>query len=146
MISIGSNRMHYGLPQRFEKEMPENLRVTLPRPEKYASLTHAERDAIYYASRVGIGHMLREATLYTTWTPCVTCAEVIINAGIKRVVTHRYCDDWYSQKMNSAQRVDWDKSIKSALSLMERCGVEYECLEMPISGIEINFDDKIRKT
>lgn len=45
---------------------------------------HAEQNALIQASRVGVS--LQGATLYCTMTPCYTCAKLIINAGIVRVV------------------------------------------------------------
>lgn len=46
--------------------------------------THAEQNAICEAARMGIA--LNGGTLYCAMTPCYTCAKMIINAGIKRVV------------------------------------------------------------
>ncbi|MCD4705830.1 cytidine/deoxycytidylate deaminase family protein [bacterium] len=46
--------------------------------------THAEQNAICQAARFGIA--LNGATLYCKMTPCYTCAKMIINTGIKRVV------------------------------------------------------------
>jgi dCMP deaminase len=45
---------------------------------------HAEQNAICQAARRGIA--LDGATLYCKMTPCRTCAMMIINCGIKRVV------------------------------------------------------------
>jgi len=45
---------------------------------------HAEANAIAFAARNGIA--LLGSTLYTTMTPCVKCAELIVNAGVARVV------------------------------------------------------------
>ena len=45
---------------------------------------HAELNAIANAARFGVP--LEGATLYSHMTPCYTCAKMIINAGIKRVV------------------------------------------------------------
>ncbi len=45
---------------------------------------HAEQNAICEAARMGIA--LEGSTLYCKMTPCYTCAKMIINAGIKRVV------------------------------------------------------------
>lgn len=45
---------------------------------------HAEQNAICQAARFGIS--LEEATLYCTMEPCFTCAKMIVNCGIKRVV------------------------------------------------------------
>lgn len=45
---------------------------------------HAEQNAICQAARYGTP--LEGATLYCKMAPCYTCAKMIINAGIKRVV------------------------------------------------------------
>jgi len=133
------------MPNRFKRGMNEDKRLLLVRPEKYSDLTHAERDAIYEAGRSDLGLQLRGATMYYTWTPCTNCAELIINTGIKRVVTHNYCDNWYSEKLTDNKRIDWGNSIKAALTLLEKCGVKYECLDVPLRNIEIIFDDVFRK-
>jgi dCMP deaminase len=46
--------------------------------------SHAEQNAIANAARFGVS--LEGGTLYAHMTPCYTCAKMIINAGIKRVV------------------------------------------------------------
>jgi dCMP deaminase len=45
---------------------------------------HAEENAIAQAACHGIA--LRGATLYCTLSPCLTCARMIVNAGIRAVV------------------------------------------------------------
>lgn len=45
---------------------------------------HAEQNAICEAARMGIS--LAGGTLYCQMTPCYTCAKMIINAGIKKVI------------------------------------------------------------
>lgn len=45
---------------------------------------HAEQNAICQAAYYGI--RLAGATIYVTISPCLTCAKLIINAGIKEVV------------------------------------------------------------
>jgi dCMP deaminase len=45
---------------------------------------HAEQNAICQAARLGIS--LQGSTLYCRMTPCRTCAMLIINCGIERVV------------------------------------------------------------
>lgn len=44
--------------------------------------THAEQNAIIQAARLGLS--VDGATLYCTHQPCVICAKMIINSGIKR--------------------------------------------------------------
>ncbi len=45
---------------------------------------HAEQNAIIQAARYGISVL--GSTIYVTHQPCLTCAKMIINAGIVRVV------------------------------------------------------------
>jgi dCMP deaminase len=48
---------------------------------------HAEQNAICQAAKNGIS--LNHSTLYCRMTPCRTCAMLIINCGIKRVVCEK---------------------------------------------------------
>lgn len=48
---------------------------------------HAEQNAICQAAKLGIS--LKNSTLYCRMTPCRTCAMLIINCGIKRVVCEK---------------------------------------------------------
>jgi dCMP deaminase len=57
--------------------------------------THAEQNAICQAAKLGIG--IKDSTLYCKMTPCYTCAKMIINAGIIRVV----CEKKYHQGKES---------------------------------------------
>lgn len=59
---------------------------------------HAEQNAITQAARRGIA--LDKGTLYCRMTPCRTCAMLIINCGIERVVCeHRYHAGTESEEM-----------------------------------------------
>ena len=49
---------------------------------------HAEQNAIIQAAKFGIP--LDGSTLYCKMTPCRTCAMMIINSGIKRVVCEKH--------------------------------------------------------
>jgi dCMP deaminase len=65
---------------------------------------HAEQNAICQAARLGIS--LIGATLYCRMTPCRTCAMLIINCGIIRVVCERkYHDGEESEGMFRLGRV-----------------------------------------
>jgi dCMP deaminase len=63
----------------------EDTEEKLSRPKKYLYMVHAEANAIYQAARRGIS--LEGCILYTTLFPCCTCAQGIIQSGIKKVVT-----------------------------------------------------------
>lgn len=60
---------------------------------------HAEQNAIIQAARLGIN--LEGTTLYCTHQPCVICAKIIINAGIKRIVYKNGYPDEFSQQLLS---------------------------------------------
>ena len=46
--------------------------------------SHGEENAIVQASYHGVS--LKDATIYTTLAPCLMCAKMIINSGIREVV------------------------------------------------------------
>ena len=58
---------------------------------------HAEQNAICQAAKLGVA--LNGATLYCRMTPCRTCAMLIINSGIVRVV----CERKYHRGLESEQ-------------------------------------------
>lgn len=55
--------------------------------------THAEQNAIANAAREGV--RVNGATLYCHMTPCYTCAKILINSGIVRVVAAK---DYHASK------------------------------------------------
>lgn len=46
--------------------------------------SHAEENAIVQAAYHGVS--LKDATLYTTFSPCLLCTKMILNSGIKEIV------------------------------------------------------------
>ena len=94
---VGSPR---GLPHcdevghLFRKMIHADGRIT----EHCVRTVHAEQNAIAQAARRGIA--LEGSTLYCRMTPCRTCAMLIINCGIVRVVCQRkYHDGAESEEM-----------------------------------------------
>ncbi len=54
---------------------------------------HAEQNAIIQAAKLGVS--IDGSTLYCTHQPCILCAKMIANAGIRRVVYERgYPDEF----------------------------------------------------
>ena len=59
---------------------------------------HGEENAIVQAAYHGIS--VKDSTLYTTFSPCLLCAKMIINAGIREVVyAERYSIDDTSRRI-----------------------------------------------
>ncbi len=67
-----------GTCQRIEMNVPSGERHELCRA------LHAEQNAIIQAANIGVS--TDDATLYVTLQPCVICAKMAINAGIKKIV------------------------------------------------------------
>lgn len=74
IISDGFN----GTPSGFENICEDNNNTSLP------YVLHAEANAISKIARSN--NSSEGATLYVTASPCIECAKLIIQAGIKRVV------------------------------------------------------------
>jgi dCMP deaminase len=66
-------------------EMHKVLNEDGAESEHCVRTAHAEQNAIAQAAKLGIS--IDGATLYCHMTPCYTCAKMIINAGIKKVVS-----------------------------------------------------------
>ena len=98
IISDGYN----GTPAGFENICEDDNGVTKP------YVLHAEANAITKIARSN--NCSEGATLYVTASPCIECAKLIIQAGIKRVV--------YGEKYRLTDGVD----------LLERAGVKVEYL------------------
>jgi len=79
IISDGFN----GTPSGFENICEDENNVTKP------YVLHAEANAITKVAKST--NNSEGATLYVTCSPCVECAKLIIQSGIKRVV---YCSDY----------------------------------------------------
>lgn len=60
--------------------------------------SHGEENAIVQAAYHGIS--VKDATIYTTYSPCLLCAKMIINAGIREVVyLKRYSIDGTARRI-----------------------------------------------
>ena len=94
IISDGYN----GTPSGFENICEDENNVTKP------YVLHAEANAITKIARSN--NSSDGATLYVTASPCIECANLIIQSGIKRVV--------YSEKYR----------LEDGLELLKRAGIE----------------------
>ena len=96
IISDGYN----GTPSGFENICEDESGVTKP------YVLHAEANAITKLARSG--NNSEGSTIYVTASPCIECAKLIIQAGIRRVV--------YAEKYRLTDGID----------LLTRAGVEVE--------------------
>lgn len=100
IISDGYN----GTPSGFENVCEDENNITKP------YVLHAEANAI---TKVARSHNSSDnATMYVTSSPCIECAKLIIQAGIKRVV--------YNQRYTKTDGCE----------LLERAGIEIVYIEL----------------
>jgi dCMP deaminase len=63
---------------------------------------HAEQNAIIQAAVFGIS--IKKSILYVTDTPCVVCAKMLINAGVKEIVYDgEYPDDLAMEMLSESE-------------------------------------------
>lgn len=98
IISDGFN----GTPSGFENKCEDDNNITLP------YVLHAEANAITKLARSS--NNSDGSTLYVTASPCIECAKLIIQAGIRRVV--------YAEKYR----------LEDGLDLLRKAGVEVQYL------------------
>lgn len=81
------------------------------RETKYAMIVHSEANAILNAER-----SVRGGVLFTTKFPCSACAKLIIQAGIKRVITNEPSEA-------NAMDARWAKDCMIARIMLFEAGV-----------------------
>jgi len=75
----------------------DQLRVPSGQRHELCRALHAEMNALLQAAQYGIG--VRDSMMYCTNQPCVICAKMIINAGIKRVIIQSPYPDKLARKI-----------------------------------------------
>ena len=85
-IATGYNGAPMGLAHCEEKGgcLRQQLGVPSGQRHELCRALHAEQNAIIQAA--SMGHAIEGGTIYITHQPCVICAKMIVNAGIKRIV------------------------------------------------------------
>jgi len=105
ILATGYNGAPSGFPHCSESGcMRERLQIPSGERQEICRGLHAEQNAIIQAALHGVS--VAGADLYGTHQPCITCAKMIINAGIKRVI----CFDSYPDEL--------------ARSFLEQAGIE----------------------
>ena len=99
IITTGYNGAPAGLKHCTEMGGCERQRLGIPSGERHelCRALHAEQNAIIQAAKLGIS--TEGATIYITLQPCVICAKMLINAGIKRIVHKGEYPDELSRKI-----------------------------------------------
>lgn len=97
----------------FPKGIVDDHRLT-DREVKYMIVLHAEQNALVTCARLGIA--TEGCGIFVTHHPCSICAAMIINAGIKKVVTYESSEDFSSR---------WKTSNEIAEELFKEVNIEF---------------------
>jgi len=99
---------------------PKGVRVTtdrLTRPAKYSFMEHAERNAIFNATRNGIP--LDGCISYQSWYSCSECARALIQSGIVEIVIDGSEDNPWRTRTDSK----WADDIELGKQMLSESGV-----------------------
>ena len=105
ILSTGYNGPPSGLDHcldvgclRQQMEIPSGERFELCRG------LHAEQNAIIQAAYHGVS--IRDSVIYSSAQPCVTCAKMIINSGIKKIIYEEEYPDALSRRLLAETGID----------------------------------------
>ncbi len=82
----------------------EKLKIPSGQRHELCRATHAEQNAIVQAATHGVS--IRDSVLYCTTHPCILCTKLLINAGVKRIVTKESYPDKLSWEMLKQAKVE----------------------------------------
>ena len=99
ILTTGYNGASSGVKSCTEKGECIRIKLGIPSGTRHelCYAVHAEQNAIIQAAKLGVS--VDGATLYCTHQPCVICAKMIINAGIRRVVYDEGYPDEFSMQL-----------------------------------------------
>ncbi len=103
IIATGYNGAPRGLKHCDERGgcLRQQLGVPSGQRHELCRALHAEQNAIIQAAT--LGQSIEDGTIYVTHQPCVICAKMIINAGIKRIVVREaYPDEMATEILDEA--------------------------------------------
>ncbi len=84
ILTTGYNGVPSGLRHCAETGcLRDQLKIPSGERQEICRGVHAEQNALIQAARFGIS--LEGSTVYVTHHPCIVCAKLIINAGIKTI-------------------------------------------------------------
>lgn len=98
ILTTGYNGAPRGLPHCLEVGcLREQLGIPSGERQELCRGLHAEQNAIIQAAYYGVS--IAGATLYCTHQPCITCAKMLINAGIEKIIYEEAYPDELAEKM-----------------------------------------------
>jgi len=99
LVASGYNGAPRGLPHCEDLGGCLREKMGIPSGERHelCRALHAEQNAIIQAATTGLS--IEGATIYITHQPCIICAKMIINAGIRKIIVNEGYPDEMSVKI-----------------------------------------------
>lgn len=99
IIATGYNGAPRGIKHCEERGGCLREKMNIPSGERHelCMALHAEQNAIIQAATLGVS--IEGGTIYVTHQPCVICAKMLINAGMKRIVVREGYPDTLAVEM-----------------------------------------------
>ncbi|MEA2087925.1 MAG: cytidine/deoxycytidylate deaminase family protein [Candidatus Caldatribacteriota bacterium] len=105
ILTTGYNGAPRGLPHCLEIGcLREIKKVASGERQELCRGLHAEQNAIVQAALHGLS--IKGSVLYCSTQPCVTCAKMIINSGIKKIIYKEKYPDELARKMLKEAGID----------------------------------------
>ncbi|MFC1616803.1 cytidine/deoxycytidylate deaminase family protein [Candidatus Margulisiibacteriota bacterium] len=103
ILTTGYNGAVKGIKDCLEKGCLRNqLNIASGTRQEICRAAHAEQNAIVQAANQGIN--INNADIYCTHSPCIICAKLIVNSGIKKVCTfNSYADNQFKLLFKEAK-------------------------------------------
>ena len=114
ILTTGYNGAPAGVPSCVERGecLRRKLGIASGTRHELCYATHAEQNALIQAAKLGVS--VEGATLYCTHQPCVICAKLIVNAGIKRVVYQEGYPDEFAMSIFEQAGIVPEKYVENA--------------------------------
>ena len=108
IIAEGVNSVPNGIKPCTEKTcLRKKLNLKSGENQELCFVVHAEQNALINALNNKID--VNNSTLYVTKQPCIICAKMLINAGIKKIIYLKAYPDKYREKLLKEAKIEISK-------------------------------------
>lgn len=106
IIATGYNNFPAGVVDSEERYNNRELKRKI--------VSHSEENTITVSAKLGIS--TNNTSLYTFGVPCVSCSKILIQGGVKKIVTHK-------QWPNLTHSPEWIESINLSKIILVEAGI-----------------------
>lgn len=127
LIIYGANSLKKEILEKFSsEEIEEKMKDSY---WKRHAMNHAEPSSIENSLKAG--HDPKGKTMIMPWIPCEPCGNVMIDYGIKKLITH--------EEFINKTPLDWKESTVKGVELLLNNGIEIVTYSGKIGGCDAQF-------